>query len=88
LAGSPVPLRTFAESLGVRYASVQARTTRGHRQIAQALSSGHPDEVWLKLLAIRHPNGRHSVEDWAKLIERYKQEPAHPSDPNYAPPVL
>ena len=88
MAGLAVPLKAFAESLGVRYQTVQARSAEGQSPITQRHSSGHPDEVWLKMLEIRHPNGRYSLDDWAKLIEKYRDEPAHPSDPKYNPPVL
>ena len=88
MPGFPVPLRAFAESLGVKTVTTQVPTMGGQRTVFQWSSGGHEDEVWLKLLQIRHPNERHSLEGWSKLIDQYRNEPAHPSDPRYNPPVL
>jgi len=48
-------------------------------------SPGHSDEIWLKLLEVRHGIERHTPDEWHALIDRYRDEPAHPADINYAP---
>lgn len=89
MAGPLVPLRSFEERLGVRFVRTQVPVHGGPAQtVLQRVSGGRPDEVWLKLLARRHDNERHTLEEWQELIERYRSEPAHPSDPRYNPPVL
>ena len=44
---------------------------------------GGPDEVYLRLLATRHPNARYIPSKWQSLIEQYRTEPAHPAHPQY-----
>ena len=44
---------------------------------------GHPDEIWLKLLKLRHGTEKHDSAGWFALIDNYRGEPAHPADPRY-----
>jgi hypothetical protein len=43
------------------------------------VTPGHPDEIWLKLLRIRHGAERHTHAEWASLIDAAREEPAHPT---------
>lgn len=74
----PVPLEHFAATLRPR---TDPATRPGQRA---RLLPGEPDEVWLRLLSIRHRSERHTHAEWRSLIDRYRREPAHPSDPRYA----
>ena len=83
-----MPLQAFGATL--RPQLTATRIVRSQRpgepsRTINVYGAGHPDEIWLKLLEIRHGIERHTAADWHKLIAKYKQEPAHPADPNYAP---
>jgi len=83
---APVPLSTFAAMLRPQLTSsrsVQSRQPGARPSVINTYAQGHPDEIWLKLLEIRHKIERHTVDEWHALIARYKAEPAHPADPNY-----
>lgn len=40
---------------------------------------GTPDEIWSRLLKIRHGSEKHTPVEWQRLIERARNEPAHPT---------
>ena len=84
--GPPVPYASFAAGLKPRSVPLvrngQAVVQNG-RQLMTA-APGHPDEVWLKLLKIRHGGEKHTVQGWNALIDAMRDEPAHPSDPRFA----
>ena len=42
---------------------------------------GHPDEVFLRLVRIRHGGEKHDMAGWRTLIDAMRVEPVHPSDP-------
>lgn len=82
----PVPLASFAATLRPR--QVDSRTVRSRRagdppQTIGVFVQGHEDEIWLKLLEVKHGIERHTAAEWHKLIDRYRDEPAHPADPRY-----
>lgn len=87
---APVPLAVFAATLrpqqtGTR--SVQARAVVGGRRTAAqtpVYAPGHPDQIWLKLLQIKHGLERRTRADWQALIDKYGQTPAHTADARYA----
>ena len=51
--------------------------------VIHTYSTGHPDEIWLKLLEVKHGIERHTAEQWHGLIEYYRKQPAHAADPNF-----
>lgn len=71
----PVPYDAFATTL-------RSRTVNDGRN--RRMVPGHPDEVFLKLLKIRHGREKHTPAQWWALIERLKAEPAHPMHPGFA----
>lgn len=81
--GPTMPFAAFAASLGPQ-ASVVAPATRPGQVARVRVDPGHPDEVFLRLLRNRHGRESHTHADWMALIERFRNEPAHPSDPNFA----
>ncbi len=72
-----IPLRAFAETLRPRAAQ---RYPNG--RVAK-FDPGHPDEIWLKLLSIRHGAERHTRAEWFAIIDGHRNQPAHPADPRY-----
>lgn len=78
-----VPLAAFARAIGPHLETTMV--SRGGRTVPQTrvIRPGSDDEIWLKLLRMRHPNERHSIAGWHKLIDRYRNEPAHPHDPRF-----
>lgn len=83
---TPMPLAAFAATL--RPQLVSTSTVRAHRPGAQptvirTYSQGHSDEIWIKLLEMRHGIERHTADGWMALIDKYRDEPAHPADPRY-----
>lgn len=78
-----MPLAAFARIVGPRLTHRQV-VVRGRPVMATATADpGDPDEVWLKVLASRHPNEKHTPSEWRGLIDRYRREPAHPAHPGY-----
>jgi hypothetical protein len=79
----PVPLSEFARIVGPRTETTQV--LRNGQMVPQTrlVQPGSEDEVWLRLLRMRHPNERHTMTQWRALITRYKDEPAHPSHPKW-----
>ncbi len=85
---TPMPLAAFAATLRpqlTRTQIVQARQPGAKPSTISTYTQGHPDEIWLKLLQVKHGIERHTADDWHKLIAHYKKQPAHPADPNYVP---
>lgn len=85
-AGPPMPYSAFAATLKPR----RVPLVRAGRPVVQngrtlmTATAGQPDEVWLKLLKIRHGGEKHTVQGWNALINAMRDEPAHPSDPRLA----
>ena len=79
----PVPLQVYAASLRPQ----RVPFLRGGRPVivrgrqVMTMSQGHPNEVWLRLLRIQHGRERHTPTEWAALIDQYREQPAHASDP-------
>lgn len=85
---APITLTAFGATLRPQLIStrpVQSRQPGAKPTPINTYSPGHPDEIWLKLLTINHGIERHSVQEWHALIAKYRDEPAHPADPNYGP---
>ena len=80
--GPPIPYVAFARSLGPSVAVV-APASRPGQAPRVAVTPGHVDEVYLKLLKIKHGRENHTEVEWRKLIDDYRKAPAHPADPNY-----
>jgi hypothetical protein len=85
-AQAPMPLAAFGALLRpqlTRTQTVQSRQPGSKPGIINTYTQGHPDEIYLKLLQVKHGIERHTADGWHKLIAKYKETPAHPSDPNY-----
>lgn len=83
---APIPLAAFGALLRPQLTAtqvVQNRRPGSPPHTIRVYSAGHPDEIWLKLLEVRHNNERHTEQEWRALIDKYRDEPAHPADPNY-----
>jgi hypothetical protein len=83
---APIPLAAFATTLRPRLTAsrtVQSRQPGARPSVINTYSPGDPDEIWLKLLEVNHRIERHTSAEWRALIAKYKDEPAHPADPNY-----
>ncbi len=78
-----VPLSEFARQVGPHLETTQV--ARNGRVVPQTrvIRPGTDEEVWLRLLRIRHPNERHSIAGWRALIAKYATEPAHPAHPRF-----
>jgi hypothetical protein len=80
--GPPIPFVAFAKGLGPSVAVV-APATRPGQAPRIVVTPGHADEVYLKLLKMRHGRENRTEAEWRKLIDGYRHAPAHPADPNY-----
>jgi len=81
----PVPYAVFAATLRPKYEPIVHRGTvlmRRGRPVMHATGPGHQDEVWLKLLKIRHGQERLPPTEWRKRIESFRGEPAYPAQPD------
>lgn len=82
-AVAPVAFSVFAATLRPRILPL----VRGGRAVVrngrpvQTVRAGHPDEVWLRLLRIRHGAEKHAPAGWQKLIDAMRAEPVHAADP-------
>lgn len=83
-----MPLSAFAALLRpqlTRTQTVQSRQPGSKPSTINTYAQGHPDQMWLKLLEVKHRVERHTAEEWRTLIAKYKAQPAHPADPAYVP---
>ena len=77
----PVAFDAFAATLRPR----RVPLTRNGRPVVRqgvavmTVAAGHPDEIWLRLLRIRHGAERHAPAEWSALIDGMRDEPAHPT---------
>ena len=69
----PVSFQAFAVSL-----RPQPRRDASGRPVAFE-TPGHPDEIWLKFIGIKHGIEKHSITGWMGLIDHYRNLPAHTS---------
>ncbi len=76
-----VAFAAFAQTLRPRRITVPpARGATGRAAVPQVrIEPGHPDEIWLKLLGMRHGREKHTPAGWRALIDGYRGQPAHPS---------
>lgn len=72
-ASVPVPMSFQAFAATLRPQPIRDRRTG--RQVG--LTAGHPDEIWLKLLARLHGREKHTAGEWQALIKRHAAEPAY-----------
>lgn len=79
----PVPLAAFARIVGPHVEPLRLIRQGGRLVAMQQATPGTDEEVWLKLLAIRHPNERHTPAGWRALIAKYGTEQAHPTHPDF-----
>jgi hypothetical protein len=42
-----------------------------------------PDEVYITHIRIRHGRENHKPSEWRAVLEKYRNEPAHPLHPQY-----
>lgn len=77
----PIAFAAFAATLRPHRVPLvrNGRTVTVKGAVVMTVSAGHPDEIWLKLLKIRYGSERHTEADWRRLIDRMREEPAHPS---------
>jgi hypothetical protein len=77
-------LAALADELRAKV-TVQTLMMRGGRTatVPVTAEAGSPDEIWLKLLEIRYSHQRHTRSEWKALIDKLRDEPAHPTDPRY-----
>jgi hypothetical protein len=85
-----VPLDAFASTLNPQitgYKTIFPRVGNQNLPPQQVpiLSSGDPNAVWIKLLRINHGAERHTLADWAALIQQYENQPAYPGLPPFTP---
>lgn len=67
----PVAFSTFASEL-------RPRAIRNPLNGAPiGLTAGQPDEIWLKYLQKMHGNEKHTMTEWAALIDGYRNQPAY-----------
>jgi hypothetical protein len=87
---APIPLDAFIASLRPQQIGTRLMQPRrqGNRTLpayeAPIFSPGSDDHIWGKLLRIRHGNERHTTTEWNALIDKMREEPAHPSHPDFA----
>ena len=77
----PIALATFATALRPRRVPLvrNGRPVVVNGAQVMTVTEGHPDEVWLKLLKIRHGSERHTEAEWRAMVDGMRDEPAHPS---------
>lgn len=82
-AAAPVAFSVFAATLRPRIMPLvrNGRTVVRNGRPVQTVRAGHPDEVWLRLLRIRHGAEKHAPAGWQKLIDAMRAEPVHAADP-------
>ena len=68
----PMTLDQFARTLRPR------RTVDPRTQQVRVLP-GEPDEVWLKLLRMKHGRDKRTLAQWKAAIDQYRDLPAHPT---------
>ena len=73
----PVTFSTFASTLRPQAMTVPNLARPGTTR--QEIVPGSADEVYLRLVRIRHGSEKHPLEDWQSLIDAMRGEPAHPS---------
>lgn len=78
-----VPLAAFAALLQPKIVTRTVMVRGRPVQVPVDVDPGDPNEVWLMLLKLRHGHERHTVTEWHGLIDRYRDEPAHPADSRY-----
>jgi hypothetical protein len=77
VAARTITLDVFARTLRPRTGTVPSTSKPG--AMRQTLLPGDPDEVYLKLLKIRHRGDKRTQEGWKALIDTYRSQPAHPT---------
>lgn len=79
----PVPFAVYAAALRPQRVPLlrSGRQVIFKGRVVMTVTPGHVDEVWLKMLKIRHGSERHTPAEWAGLIDKYREDPAHPTDP-------
>jgi hypothetical protein len=84
VAASTEPLISFAAFAATLHPR-RVPLVRAGRPVVRAgtvvmtVAPGHPDEIWLRLLKVRHGTERHAVAAWSALIDEMRDEPAHPT---------
>lgn len=78
-----VPFSVFAATLRPRHVPLvkNGQQVAFKGRVVMTVTAGHEDEVWLKLLKIRHGNARLTHEGWRAAIDAMRNEPAYPGQP-------
>ena len=74
---APITFEMFARTLRPQSVTVPNLSRPGASR--QEIVPGAPDEVYLRLVRIRHGFEKRSPESWQSLIDDMRGEPAHPS---------
>lgn len=45
--------------------------------------AGTSDEIWTGILRMNHGFENHKPSEWHAMIDNYRHQPAHPSDPRF-----
>jgi hypothetical protein len=69
----PIAFQTFSATLR----PPPRRDDKG--RIVGVMAAGSPDEIWLKFIKSKHGREKHSMSEWMKLIDEYRNMPAHPA---------
>ena len=79
----PVPLAVYARSVRPKTVTMtrNGQTVMLKGRPVMSVTPGEPEEIFLKLLKIRHGREKHTPAGWKALIEKYANEPAHPGQP-------
>ena len=84
-SGIPIAFAAFANTLRPRQVPLVRNGVPVMRRGRPGMTfmPGHPDQIWLRLVRIRHGGERHTETEWMALIDAMRDEPAHPSHPRY-----
>ena len=79
----PIPLAAFAATLRPRPTPVlrDGKPVRLNGKPVVKFAPAHADEIWLKLLKIRHGTRRLTPTQWRDAIDAIRDEAVHSSDP-------
>jgi hypothetical protein len=79
IAEFPVPLSAFAATLRPRRVPLtrNGKTVVFKGRPVMTATAGHPDEIWLKLLKLRHGTEKRTHAQWRAAIDALRNQPAY-----------
>ena len=79
IAEFPVPLSVFAVTLRPRRVPLMrnGKTVVFKGRPVMTATAGHPDEIWLKLLKLRHGADKRTHAQWHAAIDALRNQPAY-----------